>query len=62
MALAIVLFLSLALPPNALLCSLPFYTHNDIYASTSAVLSIKNLKLLFQVRLVETIRLVGLCP
>ena len=41
MALPIVLFLPLALPPNALLCSLPFYTHNVIYASTSAVLSIK---------------------
>ena len=41
MALAIVLFLPLALPPNTLLCSLPFYSHNDISASISAVLSIK---------------------
>ena len=36
-----VLYLPLAHPPNALLCSLPFYPHNDIDASTSAILSIK---------------------
>ena len=41
MALAIVLPLPLALPPNTLLCSLLLYPHIVIDASISAVLSIK---------------------